>query len=473
MNGKKNPQAREPSLAQLIDEETVPQPTGFIPPYRTKTNGPPIDANADECIFGGTLAAPEYEINTREQYSSLDEETIESESLTRSPRANSVRLTVLPENGLLASSTRLPTLTFNEQQRYVFQRAIGSGSMGLVNLAVDSDIQRLVAVKTLRRSKDPAAVARMTDEIRIAGRLEHPNIVPVHDVGLTEGGDYFFVMRFVSGVTLREVIDGLTEGNPLFCERFSIAERLRVFRDIAVAVAFAHAEGTLHQDLKPENLMVGDHGEVFVMDWGLADYLSESDSDTLRKRLARQPTAPEASMQLKNDRASLGVTSGKTKTIQGTPLYMSPEQTRGDSGMAGEIYTLCVILHELLGLNHYLSHRSGLKAILRGVRSDPVPSLFASKRSNTNKAIPIEWSHFIAKGISKRPSERFETVHDLVEAFNQVDEGRFPVECPTSLTKRGLRGLLRAIDRFPLLGYAVPLAIIMTLAGMLTTALLN
>lgn len=463
MDGKSTPKAMRLSLADLVSEQV---PSASSSAHDNVSVGRRSDrAGKMSETFGSAVVAPEPPGPRVSRPIGLDEQSADGGQPANPLSPRTVRRTVLPENGLLASSTTLPRLTFTEKQRYVSQREIGSGSMGLIDLALDTDIQRNVAIKTLRRSRDPAAIARMTDEIRIAGQLEHPNIVPVHDVGVNADGDYFFVMRLVNGLTLREIIDGL------IAKDLIMMERIRIFRDIVSAVAFAHSEGVLHQDLKPENLMVGDHGEVFVMDWGLATYLSKSDRATLRSRHAHTWQAAVTGTRPKGLRAP--PIPSKPRLVQGTPFYMSPEQTRGKSGMTGEVYTLCVIFHEFLGLSHYLEHLSGLKSILRGVQSDPVSPLFKLQSGTTSPRVPIEWSHFIEKGVSKRPEERFETVHELLEAFNKVDEGLFPVECPTSLTKRGLLGLLRTMDRFPLLGYTLPLLFTIVMVGLLATAALN
>ena len=124
------------------------------------------------------------------------------------PSDRTERITVLPTNGFMGSKTDHPVLKFPIKRRYEIREPLGEGSMGRVDVAYDADIQREIAIKRLKRSDDPVAKARLTDEIRISGQLEHPNIVPVHDVGLNASGDYFFIMRKVNGITLREIIEG-------------------------------------------------------------------------------------------------------------------------------------------------------------------------------------------------------------------------------------------------------------------------
>ena len=140
--------------------------------------------------------------------------------------------------------------------------------------------------------------------------------------------------------------------------------------------------------------------------------------------------------------------------------------------MAAEVYTLSVILHELLGLSHYLEHRSGLAGVLEGVRSQPVHSLHKANPAPSAR-VPIEWTHFINKGVGKKVDERFSSVRRMLDTLNKVDEGLFPVECPTTFTKRVLRDLLRVVDRFPIAAYIIPLTVVITVIATLTSYILG
>src|ERR1700690_1793894 len=151
--------------------------------------------------------------------------------------------------------------------KYELLEEIGRGGMGAVYRARDAELDREVALKVLHQPETAAgAAARMLREARILARLEHPSIVPVHDVGTLPDGRVFYVMKRVEGRRLdqfRATAPGLTE-------------LLRVFEKICEAAAFAHAQGIIHRDLKPENIMVGSFGEALVMDWGVAKVLADS-----------------------------------------------------------------------------------------------------------------------------------------------------------------------------------------------------
>jgi serine/threonine protein kinase len=189
--------------------------------------------------------------------------------------------------------------------RYRLVRVAGSGGMGTVYVVEDTELRRRVALKVLDLP-DPDVEARLRREAQVLARLEHPGIVPVHDVGVLPDGRTFYTMKWVEGARLDRHV---TAAMPL-------AERLRLFLRIADAVAFAHAKGVLHRDLKPENVMVGPFGEVLVMDWGVAHVLGET-------------AGPE---------------------IVGTPGFMSPEQEAGSGAVdaRSDVWSLGALLRFLL-----------------------------------------------------------------------------------------------------------------------------
>jgi serine/threonine protein kinase len=210
----------------------------------------------------------------------------------------------------LRTGGNVPDLTGT---RYRLLEHVARGGMGVVYAAEDENLQRRVALKILDATDAGGALGkRLTREARILAQLEHPGIVPVHDVGTLADGRVFYTMKFVEGQRLDKFISSVA----------SLPDRLRLFLRICDAVAFAHARGVLHRDLKPANVMVGPFGEVLVMDWGLAKILKEP-----------APDSSETVFQLP-DRTGEGDTKASVVTghgtVLGTPGYMSPEQARGD-----------------------------------------------------------------------------------------------------------------------------------------------
>jgi serine/threonine protein kinase len=226
--------------------------------------------------------------------------------------------------------------------RYRLLDRIARGGMGVVYAAEDETLQRRVALKVLDvPGTDHDLANRLVREARVLAALEHPSIVPVHDVGTLADGRVFYVMKFVEGRRLDEYIESV----------LSIPDRLRIFLRICDAVAFAHARGVLHRDLKPANIMVGPFGEVLVMDWGLAKILRSIDSNAAR---AADPEAtvfekPKHSA-LSGGATEISVVTGHG-TVLGTPGYMSPEQARGDVELLdarSDIFSLGALLRFIL-----------------------------------------------------------------------------------------------------------------------------
>ena len=213
--------------------------------------------------------------------------------------------------------------------KYTFVKELARGGMGTVYLAEDTELNRQVAIKVLNTPELTEDLRRrMIREAQIIARLEHPGIVPVHDVGVLPDGRVFYAMKFVRGVRFDEYA----------ASNDSIRDRLRKFQSVCDAVAFAHAHGVIHRDLKPQNIMIGSFGEVLVLDWGVAKILrtvSSEEADTLM-------------LPAKNTDRVADTSHG---TIIGTKQYMSPEQSRGEIDQLDErsdIYSLGAVLYFLL-----------------------------------------------------------------------------------------------------------------------------
>ena len=214
---------------------------------------------------------------------------------------------------------QLRTLVANpdfSSTKYTFVKELARGGMGTVYLAEDTELDRHVAIKVLNTPDVTEDLRnRMVREAQIIARLEHPGIVPVHDVGRLPDGRVFYAMKYVRGSRLDEYA----------AENRAIKDRLRKFQAVCDATAFAHAHGVIHRDLKPQNIMIGSFGEVLVLDWGVAKILGRGFS-----------------------RINTDWPAG---TIVGTRDYMSPEQARGEIEQLDErtdIYSLGAVLYFLL-----------------------------------------------------------------------------------------------------------------------------
>ena len=216
--------------------------------------------------------------------------------------------------------------------RYKLREFIARGGMGVVYAAEDEKLSRRVALKVLDTTDANGELAtRLMREARILAQLEHPGIVPVHDVGVLPGGQVFYSMKFVEGLRLDRYVMQLE----------SLPQRLRLFLRVCDAVAFAHARGVLHRDLKPSNIMVGSFGEVLVMDWGLAKILREHSLNGDETLLTCGPMADSESGSTQST-----VITGYG-TVMGTPGYMSPEQARGETekvDVRSDVFSLGAVL---------------------------------------------------------------------------------------------------------------------------------
>ena len=218
---------------------------------------------------------------------------------------------------------RLPLRGPVAGKRYRLGAQIGLGGMGEVVSADDQQIGRDVAIKRLRdKTPTEGQLRRFEREARIQGRLDHPAIVPVYELGRDDDGLPFFAMKKLAGTTL----DAILKGKP---GAFTRERLLRAFTDVCLAIEFAHVKGVIHRDLKPSNIVLGDFGEVYVLDWGVAKVVGES----------------EDFEDIRSER--VGTRAG---AIVGTPGYMSPEQERGEAAIdaRADVYMLGRVLEDIL-----------------------------------------------------------------------------------------------------------------------------
>jgi serine/threonine-protein kinase len=358
---------------------------------------------------------------------------------------------------LSTRSTVLPRLVRVGEQvqhtsggpRFLPVRLLGTGGMGEVMLVQDNDIDRPVALKRLLGDASNELVYRFAQEIRTVGQLEHPNIAPVHDVGVDDGGNHYFVMRYIEGETLEQIIARLAAGDAAYHARFTFAHRVQVFLGVLHAIAYAHSKDIVHRDIKPSNIIVGPYGEVVVMDWGVA----------------KKKGAPEAATSAGSPGQDKELYRTQQGSLVGTPAYMSPEQAMGAVDQIddrSDVYALAVVLYELLVLQHYLPGRATVPEMLAAIAGDS--HMMAAHVPNPHQPpVPAELAWFLEKGLAKDPDRRFQSVTEMSERLELAMAGVFPVQCPLTLIKKLASAGLRFVDRHPvatLLGITVVLSLI-------------
>src|SRR5208283_4084803 len=289
--------------------------------------------------------------------------------------------------------------------RYIIEGEIARGGMGTVLRAVDCDIRREVAVKYLLDQTDAGKKLRFIEEAQITGQLEHPNIVPIHELGVDGRKRLFFSMKMVRGRSLAQVLDELRQHAKQAEKEYSWRRLLNILVNACNALSYAHSRGVVHRDLKPANIMIGDFGEVYVMDWGLAKALKSGQvkqpAPMAVPLSSSQGVAPPLAMpvspSLSPSRSSKVETSREADAdltqegaVLGTPVYMPPEQASGQVQAVdhrSDIYSLGAILYEMLTLQPPVEKGGGYLDVLMRVmqgQSEP-PEQRTPQRARAGK----------------------------------------------------------------------------------------
>ena len=290
----------------------------------------------------------------------------------------------------LAKATGRADGELSLDQRFVDLGEIAEGGMGAVRRVREKTLNREVAMKVLAPHLAGSAHARrrFIEEAQITGQLDHPNIAPVYELGIDDDGTHYFTMKLVRGRTLTEVLKDQGDAND---PKDPLADAVQIFLKVCDALSFAHSRGVIHRDIKPANIMVGDHGQVYLMDWGVALYTG-ADDDAEKKENA----------------------------VVGTYQFMSPEQASGEPIDArSDIFSLGALLYRVfVGMPPYVSdNRDDLHALakrcpLRNPR-------------DINPAIPRPLANAIMRAMEKDPALRFSTVSEMRETVEAIFQGRW------------------------------------------------
>jgi len=350
-----------------------------MPPFRS----PPIDApvidlppaNSQQTLDGTVSLAGTFIADSTLPEGELPPPTSTAERVSAAP---------------ISSSEARHLNEVIDPKRYTVLGKIGAGGMATVYLARDQSLLRSVALKV--QHVDPDGVSgRFLEEAQVLGQLEHPNIVPLYTLEFSPDGPSFSTMRYLRGSSLHDVLRCLSTGDSAIVAEYSLTRLMQIFLQITQAVSYAHHQGVIHRDLKPANVMLGEHGEVQVVDWGIAKVRSASGVHTDSQR------------------------GGLTMPgqIVGTPSYMAPEQWAGAVvDERADIYALGVMLYELLTLQRPFSSQNPL-LLCREVLTAPPPPL---RTVAPDRSIPLELEAACLKALAKLPEERQPQVRDIYRA---------------------------------------------------------
>ncbi len=298
--------------------------------------------------------------------------------------------------------------------RYARIAEIGRGGMGIVERVHDTQLDRDLALKLLRRD-GPRARRRFQEEARITSLLDHPGVVPVHESGVHPDGTPFFTMRLVEGIDFEDVIARVHAGD----REWTMPRALEVLVKVCDTMAFAHSRGVVHRDLKPSNVRAGRYGEVYVMDWGLAREMAAEDQHEIRPRSAGIDVVRGDELE---DGLAVVTLEGD---VLGTPAYMPPEQANGEIAAIGphsDVYSVGAMLHHLLVGKRPYSEQSDARRsrdVLELVRAGP-PAGAHRLRPNA----PRELVAICTKAMQRKPGDRYADMGGFAADLRAFLEGR-------------------------------------------------
>ncbi|MEM9346159.1 MAG: serine/threonine-protein kinase [Planctomycetota bacterium] len=308
----------------------------------------------------------------------------------------------------------MPRQWLSGSLKYTNFMPLTEGGTAELQTCLDKNLHRTVVYKTLHKHLQDSELetARFLREARVTAMIPHPGTVPVYELGRDRSGVLFFTMKKLEGQDLRSILLAISAKNRETMAEYPLATLVDVLIQACQTVSYAHAQGIIHRDLKPANILVGAFGEVTVLDWGLAKVRGEKPDTAVKEAMDKETTGKKM--------VSLELTQPGKR--YGTPLYMSPEQARGDVGLdeRADVYNLGSILFEML-TDKNLVWGNDVEEVLKQVlqRPTPKPSEIASY-----KTIPPALEAICLKALEKDPDDRYPSVNALVQDLSAYRTGR-------------------------------------------------
>ena len=325
---------------------------------------------------------------------------------------------------------------FLRGKKYQVGPMIAQGGMGAIHYVREATVRRSVAMKLMLTEGEPEDLRRFIEEAQITGQLEHPNIVPVHELGIDDNGKIFYTMKLVKGITLLKILQLLADGVGETVKKYPLNELLTVFQKVCDAIAFAHSKGVIHRDLKPENVMIARYGEVLVMDWGIAKLVKPTGAPAM---VGAHREVNVKSSTIQPPRADGKHFSTKSGEILGTPGFMSPEQARGEADSlraSSDVFALGAILYTILTLefpfegataeaiveaNRNARPLPPAQRVIRAGKAGPAAGNGAPGKGGKGRShlpggrVPDALNAIAMKALAPRAEDRYQTVEEFQE----------------------------------------------------------
>jgi serine/threonine protein kinase len=330
----------------------------------------------------------------------------------------------------------------NPEKRYSANKKLNEGGMKAIWEVDDHRTARKVAMALIQDSKIASEqdIESFLYEARLTANLQHPNIIPIYDIALDENGNPYFTMKSLKGETLGDILKKLRQGNAGYRKQYTFTTLLSIFAKVCNAISYAHSKGVIHLDLKPSNVIVGDYGDVHVLDWGLSTlitHLTEYEGEPISWHSIDEVSL-EDGQTLTRYLESSAKSRERRNVVGGTPGYMSPEQAQGSPAnidFQTDVYMLGALLYEMLTHHCPITGETVKDVLQKTVRGEvPAPGTRAPELR-----IPAALASIAMKALETDPANRYPTVTALLEDVRKYQDGfATSAENPTFITHLAL-----------------------------------
>ena len=336
-----------------------------------------------------------------------------------------------PKIILASTDLDLPLDVPSGYEKFTEFREMSRGKKAVLHSCWDRIVGRTVAMKRLLPdyANDVRERRRFLREARVTAQLQHPNTVPVYEIGRDDSGGLYFTMKKIAGENYFRVLQRLAKDDPNTLKNYTLVDRVEVIIQACQALGYSHLHGVIHRDVKPENLWVGQFGEVILLDWGVSKVWGQPDYD---QDIEREESSEESAEWQINTLATTEEEQNLERLTQtgqrfGTPLYMSPEQVNGRAQIdeRTDIFSMGVLIYEMLTFKEPFRGHNVIETFKRIQYATPkLPS-----EIKPDAGIPESLDNLIMKAISKKPNDRYPT---MVQMLQDLRAARNDLEAATS-----------------------------------------